>query len=40
MLWFRAAIFVAFLLLGLYVQSGILIEANGSIRSYEKKVIG
>ena len=40
MLWFRAAIFVAFLLLGLYFQSGILIEANGSIRSYEKKVIG
>jgi len=40
MLWFRAAIFVSLLFLGLYNQSGTLLEANGSIRSYEKKVIG
>ena len=40
MVWFRTATLMSLLLLGLYVQSGILIEANGSIRSYEKKVIG
>ena len=37
---FRAIILVSSLLLGLYIQSVILVEANGSIRSYEKKVIG
>ena len=40
MVWFRTATLMSLLLLGLYIQSGILIEANGSIRSYEKKVIG
>ena len=40
MVWFRTATLMSLLLLGLYVQSGILIEANGSIRSYEKKVVG
>ena len=40
MVWFRTATLMSLLLLGLHVQSGILIEANGSIRSYEKKVIG
>ncbi len=37
---FRAIILVSSLLLGLYIQSVTLVEANGSIRSYEKKVIG
>ncbi len=36
---FRAIILVSSLLLGLYIQSVTLVEANGSIRSYEKKVI-
>jgi hypothetical protein len=40
MLWFRTATFMSLLFLGLYIQPGILVEANGSIRSYEKKVIG
>ena len=38
MLWLRAIILVSSLLLGLYIQSVSLVEANGSIRSYEKKV--
>ena len=40
MLWLRAIILVSLLLLGLNIQSVSLVEANGSIRSYEKKVIG
>ena len=40
MLWFRATTLLSLLLLGLYIPSDTLIEANGSIRSYEKKVIG
>ena len=39
MLWLRAIILVLSLLLGLYIQSVTLVEANGSIRSYEKEVI-
>ena len=38
--WLRAVILASSLFLGLYIQSVTLVEANGSIRSYEKKVIG
>ena len=37
--WPRAIILALLLTSGLYLQSVTLVEANGSIRSYEKKVI-